>query len=374
MRILSVVGTRPEVIKMAMVARRLAAAENIDHLLCVTGQHREMQDAPLALFGLVADFDLGIMTRDQCLTQVATRVLDGLRAVFAEAAPDRVLVQGDTTTALGAAMAAHYTGIPVGHVEAGLRTHDLSAPWPEEFNRRVIDLIADRHYAPTERARNNLLAEGLPHAGITVTGNTGIDALRFIAGRLNSEPELADQAGAVLPERHSGNRWILVTAHRRESFGAPIERVCGALAQLARHGGLEILFPVHPNPNVHAPVHRLLGGVPQVRLLPPLDYLPFVHLMTQAQLIITDSGGVQEEAASLGKPALVIRDVTDRPEAVDAGSATVVGTDAARIVGEAIRLLSGPQPDVGMVSVDAPYGDGRASIRILENLQGEAVR
>lgn len=373
MRILSVVGTRPEVIKMAMVARSLNAAGNIDHLLCVTGQHREMQDSPLALFGLAADFDFAVMTRNQCLTQVAARILDGMRGVLAEAAPDRVLVQGDTTTALAAAMAAHYTGIPVGHVEAGLRTHDLSAPWPEEFNRTVIDLIADRHYAPTEQARQHLLAEGLPGTGITVTGNTGIDALRFIADRLETEPALVNQVRAGLPERESGRRLILVTAHRRESFGPPLERICAALARLAGRGDLEILFPVHPNPKVHAPVCRLLGSTPLVRLLPPLDYLPFVHLMMQARLIITDSGGVQEEASSLGKPALVIRDVTDRPEAVDAGSAVLVGTDPARIVAEAARLLGQPHHHGGMDSANALYGDGRASGRILQDLLGEGM-
>ena len=319
MRILSVAGTRPEAIKMAMVARTLSAADGIQHELCVTAQHREMLDSVLRLFDLEPDYDLDVMTPGQDLTDVTGAVLNGMRNVLAEANPDRVLVQGDTATVLATALAAFYARIPVGHVEAGLRTGDMMAPWPEEMNRRLADALSDRHYAPTETARENLLREGLPDSGIVVTGNTVIDALLNVVDRLNNEPNLLTQAAARLPERDANKRLILVTGHRRESFGAGFEQMCRALAQLSSRDDVEIVYPVHLNPRVREPVFRHLAAIPTVHLVEPLDYLAFVHLMNEAHLILTDSGGIQEEAPSLGKPVLVMRDKTERPEAVATG-------------------------------------------------------
>lgn len=368
MRILSVFGTRPEAIKMAMVARSLAAAEGIDHQICVTAQHREMLDTVLKLFELEPAFDLDIMAPNQDLTHITNAVLTGMREVFAEAKPDRILVQGDTTTVLGASLAAFYAKIPVGHVEAGLRTGDLAAPWPEEMNRRLADTLSDRHFAPTEQSRLNLLAEGLPEAGIAVTGNTVIDALIYIADRLTTEPALAEAANAGLPRFDPERRLVLVTGHRRENFGSGFEQVCQGLACLAARDDVEIIYPVHLNPNVQEPVRRILGDLPNVHLTEPMDYLPFVHLMMQAYLIITDSGGIQEEAPSLGKPVLVTRDVTERPEAVTAGTVKLVGTSADRIVDEAVRLLEDARHYATMSKAHNPYGDGHASERILQEL------
>ena len=368
MRILSVFGTRPEAIKMAMVARTLAAAEGIEHQLCVTAQHREMLDSVLVLFDLQPDFDLDVMAPNQDIMHLTSAVLTGMRRVLAEALPDRVLVHGDTTTALAAALAAHYAKVPVGHVEAGLRTGERYAPWPEEMNRRVADALSDRHYAPTESARQNLLAEGLPDAGIKVTGNTGVDALFYVAERLKNEPDLAARARDSLPRRAVGRRLILVTAHRRESFGAGFEQICRALARIGARDDVEIIFPVHPNPNVQEPVRRSLRGRPHIHLIAPLDYLTFVYLMSQAHLIITDSGGIQEDAPSLGKPVLVMRAVTERPDAVAAGAVRLVGTDAERITREAGRLLDDADAYGEMARVRNLYGDGRASERILRAL------
>ena len=370
MRILSVVGTRPEAVKMAMVARTLAGADDIEHELCVTAQHREMLDSVLRLFELKPDYDLDVMTPGQDLTDVTGAVLKGMRGVLTEAKPDRVLVQGDTTTVLATALAAFYARIPVGHVEAGLRTRNMSAPWPEEMNRRLADALSDRHYAPTETARGRLLEEGLPDAGIIVTGNTVIDALLHIVDRLNGDPELLREAKSKLPEVEAGRRLILVTGHRRESFGAGFEQICSAIAQFSRRGDVEIVYPVHLNPRVREPVFRHLADLPNVHLIEPLDYLAFVHLMNEAHLILTDSGGIQEEAPSLGKPVLVMRDTTERPEAVAAGTVKLVGTDVDRITTEVARLLDEPETYTAMARRHYPYGDGRASDRILEDLIG----
>ena len=353
---------------MAMVARTLAAAGGIDHSLGVTAQHREMLDPVLRLFELEPDYDLDVMLPGQHLADVTSGVLQGMRGVLDQARPDRVLVQGDTTTVLAAAMAAFYARVPVGHVEAGLRTGDMSAPWPEEMNRKVADALSDRHYAPTESARRNLLAEGVPDAGIVVTGNTVIDALLHMVGRLRTEPGLADRAKAGLPERDPERRLVLVTGHRRENFGAGFEQICRALARIGDRDDVEIVYPVHLNPNVREPVFRLLGGHPNIRLIEPQDYLAFVHLMTQAHVILTDSGGIQEEAPSLGKPVLVMRDTTERPEAVASGTVRLVGTDADRIVGETARLLDDDHAYAAMARVHHPFGDGHASRRILEDL------
>ena len=355
---------------MAMVARTLAAADGIEHELCVTAQHREMLDSVLRLFDLRPDYDLNVMTPGQDLTDVTGAVLDGMRGVLAEANPDRVLAQGDTTTVLATALAAFYARIPVGHVEAGLRTGDMSAPWPEEMNRRLADALSDRHYAPTETARGKLLEEGLPDAGIVVTGNTVIDALLHVVDRLNRDTELLWEASARLPQLEAGRRVILVTGHRRESFGAGFEQICKAIAQISRRGDVEIVYPVHLNPRVREPVFRHLADLPNVHLIEPLDYLAFVHLMNEAHLILTDSGGIQEEAPSLGKPVLVMRDTTERPEAVVAGTVKLVGTDVDRITTEVARLLDEPETYTAMARIHHPYGDGRASERILEDLIG----
>ena len=368
MRILSVVGTRPEAVKMAMVARALEAADGVEHSLCVTAQHREMLDPILGLFDLKPDYDLDIMSHGQHLTDITSGVLEGMRDVLAEARPDRVLVQGDTTTVLAAAMAAFYARVPVGHVEAGLRTGDMAAPWPEEMNRKLTDALSDRHYAPTETARRNLLAEGVSESGIRVTGNTVIDTLLHVVARLETEPGLSDRARAMLPQRDPERRLLLVTGHRRESFGPGFEQICRALARIGSREDVEIVYPVHLNPNVQEPVFRLLGGHPNIDLIEPLDYLAFVHLMTESHIILTDSGGIQEEAPSLGKPVLVMRDTTERPEAMAAGTVRLVGTDADRIIDETFRLLDDGEAYAAAARVHHPYGDGRASQRILEDL------
>lgn len=369
-RILSVFGTRPEAVKMAPVALTLAAADGVDHRICVTAQHREMLDSVLELFELRPDFDLDVMAPNQDATHVTCAVLAGMRDVLAAVQPDRVLVHGDPTTALAAALAAYYAKVPVGHVEAGLRTGDRYAPWPEEMNRRIADVISDRHYAPTEGARQNLLAEGIPDSGITVTGNTGIDALYHVAERLRSDEELAARARENLPAPATGRRLILVTAHRRENFGAGFEEICRALAAIGARDDVEIVFPVHPNPNVQEPVRRHLRGRRNIHLIEPLDYLSFVAAMSDAHLIVTDSGGIQEEAPALGKPVLVMRDVTERPEAVAAGTVRLVGTDAERIVGETERLLEDGDAYAAMARAANPFGDGHASERILAELTG----
>lgn len=371
MRILSVIGTRPEAIKMAMVVRALAASDAVEHSLCVTAQHREMLDSEMALLELEADYDLDIMTPGQDLTTLTGALLARLRAVLAEARPDRVLVHGDTTTTLAAALAAFYAQIPVAHVEAGLRTADLSFPWPEEMNRRLADALSDRHFAPTARARQNLLAEGLPAAGITVTGNTVIDTLHYMLSSLENEPELVDRARSMSPAREAGRRLILVTGHRRENQGAGLERVCRALVRLAARPDVEIVWPVHLNPEVREPVRRFLGGRPNIHLTGPLDYLSFVYLMREASLVITDSGGIQEEAPSLGKPVLVMREATERQEALAAGALRLVGTDTDRITAEAERLLDDRDAWARMARVRHLYGDGHASERILQALTGD---
>ena len=368
LRILSVIGTRPEAIKMAMVARALDEADGIEHRLCATAQHREMLDSVLALFDLRPDYDLDVMLPDQDLTHITRSVLDGMAPILAEFRPDRVLVQGDTTTTLAAALAAFHAKVPVGHVEAGLRSGDPTMPWPEEMNRRLVDRLSDRHYAPTPRARANLLAEGFDDTGILVTGNTGIDALLYVAGRLEREPELLQQARASVLQTPAERRVILVTAHRRENVGPGLAAICDALSQIAARDDVEIVYPVHPNPNVRDPVHAALGCHPRIHLLKPLEYVSFVYLMTEAHVLVTDSGGIQEEAPSLGKPVLVMRDVTERPEAVRAGTARLVGTDTKRIVEEVAGLLDDSTKYEAMSRRQDLYGDGQAGDRIVREL------
>ena len=367
-RILSVVGTRPEAIKMAMVARALDAAGGIEHRMCATAQHREMLDSVLAIFDLRADYDLGVMAPNQDPTHVTQAVVTGMAPVLADFRPDRVLVQGDTTTTFAAGLAAFYAKVPVGHVEAGLRSGDPAAPWPEEMNRRLTDRLSDRHYAPTERARENLLAEGHDADAVLVTGNTGVDALHHVAGRLAEEPMLRNAAVDSIPPLDRERRLLLVTAHRRENIGSGLAEICDALTRLAARPDVEIVYPVHPNPEVCGPVRAALSGRAHVHLIEPLGYAAFVHLMTEAHVIVTDSGGIQEEAPALGKPILVMRDVTERPEAVDAGTARLIGADSRRIEAEVERLLEDPVHHDAMARGHNPYGDGYASGRIAKDL------
>ncbi len=367
MRVLSVFGTRPEAVKMAPIVHTLARTPGIESGVCVTAQHRQMLDQVLNLFAIRPDYDLDLMRENQSLADLSARIFRDLDPVLADFRPDWVLVQGDTTTVAITALLAYYRRIRVGHVEAGLRTHDKWQPFPEEINRRVAGVIADLHFAPTEWARRNLLAEGIPDSIIAVTGNPVIDALHVVA----SQPAPGDVTD-LLETLHVGpgrQHLVLVTAHRRENFGPPLEEICLALRDLAARGDLEIVYPVHLNPNVQEPVYRILGNVPHVTLLPPLDYLPLVHLLKRATLVLTDSGGIQEEAPAFGVPVLVLREVTERPEGVEAGVLKLVGTDQKRIVSEATRLLDDDAAYAAMARAVNPFGDGRAAIRIVERLQ-----
>jgi len=383
LKVLSVFGTRPEAIKMAPVVRELQKRpDQVKSVVCVTAQHRQMLDQVLRLFGIAPDYDLNVMQDNQSPSQVASAVLTRLEPILRQERPDWVLVQGDTTTVAAASLAAFYAGVRVGHVEAGLRTHDKRQPFPEEINRRIAGVIADLHFAPTHRACWNLLREGVPEKHIFITGNPVIDALHWVsrqpppseATAILRRMGFADGSSDRQPEA-SSRRLVLVTAHRRENFGRPLENICHALRDLANRydGRVRILYPVHLNPNVWDPVHRLLGDVPGITLTPPLEYLPLVHLMKRATLVLTDSGGIQEEAPGLGVPVLVLREVTERPEAVEAGTVRVVGTDRERIVAEASRLLDDPEEHQRMARAVNPYGDGRASQRIVAALLGEPV-
>lgn len=380
-RVLSVFGTRPEAIKMAPALAALAGSPGCISRVCVTAQHRDMLDQVLALFGIVPDHDLDIMCRGQDLTDVTTRVLAGLRGIIRQEQPDVVLVHGDTTTTLAATLAAYYQRVPVGHVEAGLRTGDIYAPWPEEINRRMTAAVARWHFAPTRRSRDNLLREGIPSGRIRVTGNTVIDALLDVVNRIRQDAVLRQSLERGFPWLSPSLRLILVTGHRRESFGDGFRRICRALAMLADRPDVQIVYPVHLNPEVRGPVESMLADHPRVHLIEPQGYLPFVYLMDRAHLILTDSGGVQEEAPSLGKPVLVLRETTERPEAVDAGTVRLVGTDVGAIVSTASLLLEDMQVYDGMSRAHNPYGDGKAAQRIAmellhdgtsENLRGGA--
>ena len=366
-RILLIFGTRPETIKMAPVWRALRALPDIfDARTVVTAQHRHMLDQALADFKITPEFDLDIMRDDQDLFHITCRALEGMKAVLEDFQPDCVLVQGDTTTTFAGALAAFYKRTMIGHVEAGLRTYDKFSPYPEEINRRLTGCMADLHFAPTERARSNLLSERVHDKDIHVTGNTGIDALMWI---LANQPSSFDR---VLPPRTLAaidGRFILVTTHRRESFGAPLIESLNAIHDVAvRFPDIGIVFPVHPNPNVKAVVHQFLGNTPNVHLIAPLDYVNFSHLMNRAEIILTDSGGVQEEAPSLSKPVLVMRETTERPEGIEAGVAKLVGTNRAMIVSEVCRLVTEPEYKMSMTGKANPYGDGLASDRIVAAL------
>jgi len=372
LKVLSIFGTRPEAIKMAPVVLALKRSANVTCRVCVTAQHRHMLDQVLGLFGIVPDHDLNIMKAGQSLTEITVSVLAGLTDLLASERPDRILVHGDTTTAMAATLAGFYKQIPVGHVEAGLRTGDLLRPWPEEMNRKVVDAIADLLFAPTESARANLLTEGLGNRRIVVTGNTVIDALLHTVGRLRSDAAIEEQIRLTYDFLNPNSKLVLVTGHRRESFGDGFERICRAIAQIAGRADVEVVYPVHLNPNVREPVSRILAGCSRVHLMEPVDYLPFVYLMDRSHFIITDSGGIQEEAPSLGKPVLVMRDVTERPEAVKAGTVQLVGTDTQRIVASAIALLEDSAIHERSRHIQNPYGDGRAAERIVQELTGAA--
>ena len=378
MRILSVFGTRPEAVKMAPVVQELKRTPGVESFVCVTAQHREMLDQVLTLFNIQPDVDLDLMRADQSLAELSASIFRDLDPVLADLKLDWVLVQGDTTTVAITSLLAYYHRIRVGHVEAGLRTHDKWQPFPEEINRRVAGVVADLHFAPTEWARQNLLREGVPASAIALTGNPVIDALRVVAGRTvpREVTELLEELGIESGSQLDGHktieprniRLILVTAHRRENFGAPLENICAALKELAERGDVEIVYPVHLNPNVQEPVKRLLGNVRHVTLLPPLDYLPMVHLIKRSALVLTDSGGIQEEAPTFGTPVLVLRAVTERPEGVKAGVLKLVGTDARRIVRTANRLLDDPAAYAKMAKAVNPFGDGQAASRIVNSI------
>lgn len=370
LKTLSIFGTRPEAIKMAPLVLQLATDSRFDSKVCVTAQHREMLDQVLDLFDLTPDFDLNLMKSGQTLTDVTTAIIQGLKPVLEAFKPDVVLVHGDTATTFAASLAAYYQQIPIAHVEAGLRTNDLYSPWPEEGNRRLTGSLAKLHFAPTETSRQNLLKEGVASSAISVTGNTVIDALLSVVERLNSPASALqtqfDEQFAFLPR---DNRMVLITGHRRENFGGGFERICQALANTARKfPDVEFVYPVHLNPNVREPVQRLLADIGNVHLIEPLDYLPFVYLMTRSYLILTDSGGIQEEAPALGKPVLVMRDTTERPEAVDAGTVKLVGTEVESITHQLSELLSNEAAYQKMSFAHNPYGDGTACAQIREAL------
>jgi UDP-N-acetylglucosamine 2-epimerase (non-hydrolysing) len=375
MKVLMAFGTRPEAIKMAPLVRALAADARFVARVCITAQHREMLDQVLALFAIAPDHDLDLMRPGQSLADLSARIVQGMQPILAAERPDLVLVHGDTTTTLCVALAAYYQRIDVGHVEAGLRTGNLYAPWPEEANRKLTGALARFHFAPTEAARANLRRENVADEQIVVTGNTVIDALLWVRDQALAQ----GRVDADLRERFSvlreGSPLLLVTGHRRESFGAGFERIGAALAAIARaRPGLDIVYPVHLNPQVQEPVRRLLAGLANVHLIEPQDYLPFVWLMQRAALILTDSGGIQEEAPSLGKPVLVMRDTTERPEAVAAGTVRLVGTDSQRITDGVLGLVDDAAARAAMSRAHNPYGDGRACERIVEFLAGQTLQ
>ena len=350
---------------MAPLVRQFARENDIDSRVCVTAQHRQMLDQVLELFQIQPDFDLNIMKPGQGLTEVTAAVLTGLAPVLSAFEPDLVLVHGDTTTTLATSLAAYYQQIPVGHVEAGLRTGNIYSPWPEEVNRKVAGTITQLHFAPTQRSRENLLRENIDAEQVFITGNTVIDALHQVVALLEQDNDFKNRTAAQFrldPKR----RTLLVTGHRRESFGGGFERICDALTQLATRDDLQIIYPVHLNPNVKGPIEERLGSLAHIHLVPPQDYLPFVYLMNLADIILTDSGGVQEEAPSLGKPVLVMRDTTERPEAVDAGTVKLVGTDTRAIIENVSALLDDQQAYDAMSFAHNPYGDGKASGRIVD--------
>jgi len=370
-KVMVVFGTRPEAIKMAPVVETLKATPGIETIVTVTAQHREMLDQVLELFGIVPDEDLNVMQPGQTLAGLTSRILTGMDGVITKHAPDIVLVHGDTTTTMATSLAAFYNRTAIGHVEAGLRTGNLYSPWPEEANRKVTGALGTLHFSPTEQSRRNLLSEGVPQDSILVTGNTVIDALLTVVDRIKCDTALEASLRSQFPFLDPGKRLVLVTGHRRENFGDGFEQICRALKAIASRGDTQVVYPVHLNPNVQEPVRRILSDEANVHLIEPLNYLPFVYLMSRSHIIVTDSGGVQEEAPSLGKPVLVMRDTTERPEAVEAGTVRLVGTDARRIAEEANTLLDDADAYQAMARAHNPYGDGLASRRIADRLVAE---
>lgn len=369
MRLLVVFGTRPEAIKMAPLVKELQKSSKLQIKVCVTAQHRQMLDQVLQLFDITPDFDLDLMRPSQTLTQLTCNILLGMEGVFSQYKPDWVLVHGDTSTTLSASLAAYYRQVHVAHIEAGLRTHDLYSPWPEEANRQLTGRLARLHFAPTPQAQQNLLREGVAADAIHVTGNTVIDALLNVSYRIDQDALLRQQLADQFPFLDESKRLVLVTGHRRENFGAGFDAMCQALQDIATDPTVQVVFPVHLNPRVQGPVKRILGSTANTHLIAPLDYLPFVYLMKRSHLILTDSGGVQEEAPSLGKPVLVMRNTTERPEAVAAGTVKLVGADRNAIVTEARRLLTDLKAYQIMARAHNPYGDGLACQRIRKTFE-----
>ncbi|MCK5355519.1 MAG: UDP-N-acetylglucosamine 2-epimerase (non-hydrolyzing) [Methyloprofundus sp.] len=369
MKILIVFGTRPEAIKMAPVVTALKQSDKLQVQVCVTAQHRQMLDQVLELFAITPDFDLNVMQPGQDLTDITSNILLGMRQVLSENHYDMLLVHGDTTTTLAASLAAYYQKIPVGHVEAGLRTGNIYAPWPEEMNRCLAGRIATLHFAPTPKSQAALFAEGIQSERVLVTGNTVIDALQQSVTKIAESDALQQQFARQFSFLDPNKRIITVTGHRRENFGDGFERICHALEHLAERDDIQIVYPVHLNPSVQEPVKRILAGKNNVYLIDPLDYLPFVYLLNQSYLVITDSGGIQEEAPSLGKPVLVMRETTERPEAVEGGTVKLVGTDTQKIIQEAEHLLDNNEAYKIMSQAHNPYGDGFAGQRIKEILE-----
>lgn len=368
-KVLTIFGTRPEAIKMAPLVYTIAADERFEAKCCVTAQHREMLDQVLELFEIEPDFDLNIMREGQTLNDVTARIIQKLKPVLQEFKPDVVLVHGDTATTFAASLAAYYEQIEVGHIEAGLRTGDIYSPWPEEANRRLTGVLTKYHFAPTDVSKQNLIRENFHPEDICVTGNTVIDALLMVKDKIDSDQALNQALSSQFSFLDNSKKLILVTGHRRESFGSGFERICEALVKTAKmHENVQILYPMHLNPNVREPVNRILGDVKNIILIEPQQYLPFIYLMTRASIILTDSGGIQEEAPSLGKPVLVMRDTTERPEAVSAGTVKLVGTDVDKITSELSLLLKDEDAYKAMSFAHNPYGDGLACQRILDEL------
>ena len=367
--VLIVIGTRPEAIKMAPIIHVLREKQNFKTIVCATGQHRQMLDQVLNIFKITPNFDLNIMTTNQSLSDITCAVLKKVTKIVEKTSPNIVLVQGDTTTTMATCLAAYYHKITVGHVEAGLRTGNIYSPWPEEINRKIATAIATYHFAPTDRARKNLIDEHVPAEKIFVTGNTVVDALQYVTKKINSDTRLRTQLLSQFSYIDPHKKLILVTGHRRENFGDGFKNICQAIATISKRKDVQIIYPVHLNPNVKIPVESMLSGLPNVHLIDPLDYVPFVYLMSQAYLILTDSGGVQEEAPSLGKPVLVMRNATERPEIIESGAGIVVGTSCEKIVSEVNELLNNQDKHSKMSFIHNPYGDGKASIRIVDKLE-----
>lgn len=371
-KILCIFGTRPEAIKMAPVILALQNSSNFISQVCVTAQHRSMLDQILNLFDIKPDYDLNIMAPNQTLTHITAQVLTQLEPIYTRFKPDYILVQGDTTTSFAAALSAYYHKIAIGHIEAGLRTHDKYSPWPEEINRKLISGIADRHFAPTANAEQNLLQEGVPRDKIVITGNSVIDALLIAVNKIKTTPALQQEFSAQFSFLNPEKKLILVTGHRRENFGEGFKNICIALRKIAveNQDKLEIVYPVHLNPNVQQPVRELLTGINNIHLIEPQNYLPFIYLLERCYLVLSDSGGIQEEAPALGKPVLVMRENTERPEGIAAGTAKLTGTRIESIIDETLNLINNPTSYQAMSLAHNPYGDGTATKKILAALDG----